>query len=133
MVMADPAPPGQPDALHNQAPVHSPPEPPLLAATSPSVTRLRPIRDIRLRRLMGVSAWALALGSSGFVLGAIALIRMMGDVPGWFEWAFGATGVFGLALIIAAFVTVRYQLVPWLLLGASTVTFVVGVVLLGSV
>ncbi|MGH8879637.1 MAG: hypothetical protein ACRD0P_20190 [Stackebrandtia sp.] len=106
---------------------------PLLAATSPSVAGLRTIPDMKQRRLIGVSAWALALGACGFVLGFVAMIRMIGDVPVWFEPVFIASGVIGLALIIAAFVTVQYHRLPWLLLGSSTVLLLVGVVLLGSV
>lgn len=105
---------------------------PLMAATRPAVAGLKTVPDLRLRRLMGVSAWALFLGSAGLVLGAIALFRMMGEMPGWFEPVFSATGVFGLILIIAAFVTVRYRLVPWMLLSASSITFAVGIVLLGT-
>ncbi|TWJ12631.1 hypothetical protein LX16_3392 [Stackebrandtia albiflava] len=81
---------------------------------------------------MGVSAWALALAVTGFVVGAIALIRLMGDMPGWFEPVFAATGVFGLLLIVAAFVTVQYRRIPWLLLGASSVTLVAGIIMLGN-
>lgn len=105
---------------------------PLLAATRPSVAGLKTVPDVRLRRLMGISVWGLFLASAGLVLGGIALIRLMGDMPSWFEPVFAGTGVFGLALVIAGFVTVKYRLVPWLLLSASSVTFVVGVVLLGT-
>ena len=109
------------------------PQQPLMQATRPAVAGLKTIPDMRLRRLMGVSAWALFLASAGLVLGVIALIRMMGDMPAWFEPVFSATGVFGLVLIIAAFITVRYRLVPWMLLGASSVTFAVGILLIGTV
>ncbi len=109
------------------------PQQPLMQATRPAVAGLKTIPDMRLRRLMGVSAWALFLASAGLVLGVIALIRMMGDMPTWFEPVFSATGVFGLVLIIAAFITVRYRLVPWMLLGASSVTFAVGILLIGTV
>ena len=106
---------------------------PLLAATAPSVAGMRTVPDLRQRRLIGVSAWALALGACGFVLGLVALIRMIGEVPVWFEPVFIASGVIGLALIIAAFVTVQYQRLPWLLLGTSTALLLAGVILLGSV
>lgn len=106
---------------------------PILAATAPAVAGLTTVTDFRQRRLIGVSAWALALGSAGFVLGVVAMIRMMTAVPMWFEPTFGGVGVIGLVLSIAAFVTVRFRRVPWLLLGGSTVAFVIGVVLLGSI
>lgn len=85
-----------------------------------------------MRRLMGVSAWALALASCGLLLGTIALLRMMAEVPAWFQPAFIGTGIFGLVLAIAAFLTVQFQRVPFLLLGASTVTLVIGIILLGQ-
>lgn len=106
---------------------------PLLAATSPSMSKLKPVTDLRQRRLIGVSAWALALGACGFVLGFVAMIRMIGEVPAWFKPSFIASGVVGLALIIGGFVTVQYHRVPWLLLGASTVLLLAGVVMLGLV
>ncbi|WP_415647676.1 hypothetical protein [Stackebrandtia soli] len=105
---------------------------PLLAATSGAVAGLRPVQDLRMRRLMGVSAWALALASCGLLLGTIALLRMMAEVPAWFQPAFIGTGIFGLVLAIAAFLTVQFQRVPFLLLGASTVTLVIGIILLGQ-
>lgn len=131
MVMPDPS-ANQQMPMGPQVP-HQSSQAPLLAAASPDVARLKSVPDVRQRRLIGASAWALALGSCGLVLGVIAMIRLMGEVPGWFEPSFVAAGVVGLALIIAAFVTVRFRLVPWVLLGASTAVFVVGVVLLGSI
>ncbi|GAA4906224.1 hypothetical protein [Stackebrandtia albiflava] len=107
---------------------HQPP-PPRQDTAAPTV---KAFPDLRMRRLMGVSAWALALAVTGFVVGAIALIRLMGDMPGWFEPVFAATGVFGLLLIVAAFVTVQYRRIPWLLLGASSVTLVAGIIMLGN-
>jgi hypothetical protein len=104
-----------------------------MAATAPSVAGLETVPDLRNRRLIGVSVWALALGCCGLVLGIVGMIRMMGDLPGWFEPAFVVTGVVGLALVVAGFVTVQYRKVPWLLLGASTVLFVIGVILLGAI
>ncbi|ADD41245.1 hypothetical protein Snas_1542 [Stackebrandtia nassauensis DSM 44728] len=110
-----------------------PTQPPLLEATSPAIAGLKTVPDLRQRRLIGVSAWALALGACGFVLGFVAMIRMIGEVPVWFKPAFITSGVLGLALIIGAFVTVQYHRLPWLLLGASTALLLVGVILLGSV
>lgn len=114
----------------------APPPPqrqPLLAATSPSLSRLKPVPDLRQRRLIGVSVWALALGICGFVLGFVAMLRMIGEVPMWFQPTFIALGVVGLALIIGGFITVQFQRLPWLLLGTSTVLLLTGVILLGSV
>lgn len=106
---------------------------PLLAATSPGLAKLKPVQDLRQRRLIGVSAWALVLGACGFVLGIVAMIRMIGEVPVWFKPAFITSGVLGLALIIGGFVTVQYQRLPWLLLGGSTALLLIGVILLGLV
>lgn len=103
---------------------------PLLAATAPSVSRARTIPSLRLRRLMGVSLWALVLAGCGLPVGAIGMFKMMGDVGAWFQPAFVSAGVVGLMLTSAAFVTVRYRTIPWWALGASTVIFVAGVVML---
>lgn len=127
--------PGVGQSLPQQQSVASPryttAQQPLMPATRPAAG-LKTVPDLRLRRLMGVSAWGLFLGIAGLVLGAIALFRLMGDMPGWFEPVFAGTGVFGLILVIASFITVRYRMIPWMLLSASSITFVIGVVLLGS-
>ncbi|MGH8792076.1 MAG: hypothetical protein ACRDXX_05440 [Stackebrandtia sp.] len=127
---AEPAP--QAWAAGEPAAVAAPP-PPLLAATAASVARAKTVPDLRIRRLMGVSAWAVTLAVAGLPLGTIGMFVTMGDTPGWFEPLFIAAGVFGLILVIVSFVTIRYRYVPWILLGASTVMFVGGVVMLGSV
>ncbi|HIV56416.1 MAG TPA: hypothetical protein H9902_00530 [Candidatus Stackebrandtia faecavium] len=91
---------------------------------------IEPVQRLRQRRLIGVCAWALFLALAGFVLGAIAMIRLMGPTPVWFEPTFSAVGVLGLFMAIAAFVTVQFRRLPWQLLGASTLTLVAGIVLL---
>ncbi|MGH8880116.1 MAG: hypothetical protein ACRD0P_22655 [Stackebrandtia sp.] len=131
MVMAQPQ--AAPPTAGPQVPHQTPPSGSKPADTAPSAGKLKAIVDLRQRRLIGASIWALALGSCGFVIGAIALIQIMSDAPGWFEPTFGAVGVIGLGLIIAAFITVQRRVVPWVLLGASTALFIVGVVLLGSI
>ena len=108
------------------------PQAPLMSATTPAVAGLKPLPDMRIRRLIGVSAWALTLAVCGLLLGTVGLARTIGEEPAWFEPAFIGTGVFGLLLAIAAFATVQIQRVPWLLLGASTVTFAIGVILLSQ-
>ncbi|GLZ76141.1 hypothetical protein Afil01_09480 [Actinorhabdospora filicis] len=90
----------------------------------------QPVPDVRLRRLMGVCAWALCLAVCGLILGLIDLILILGGkTPGWFEPAIVVTGLVGLGLAIAAFPMTRARQTPWLLLASSTVVFVTGIVL----
>ena len=90
----------------------------------------RPVPDVRLRRRMGVCAWALCLAVCGLIVGLIDLILILGGkTPGWFEPAIIVTGLLGLALAIAAFPMTRAKQTPWILLASSTVVFIIGVVL----
>ena len=104
-----------------------PTEPPHSGQAAPES---RPVPDVRLRRLMGVCAWAFCLAGCGLVLGLIDLIILFGgQAPAWFEPAIITTGLIGLALTIAAFPMTRAKHTPWILLASGTLVFVIGIVL----
>jgi hypothetical protein len=79
-----------------------------------------------LGRMLGVCAWAAALGVVGLAVAARALVALLGDeAPGWYEPTVLAGGVAGLALTAAAFLAVHHAWLPWALLSAATVPLVV--------
>ena len=72
-------------------------------------------------RMLGVCAWATALGILGIGVALRALVAMLaGQMPHWFEPAITTTGLLGIALTAAAFAAVHRRRLPWALLGAAT-------------
>ena len=117
-----------------QTSTRTPMVPTELPRTAQAAPEQRPEPDVRLRRLMGVCAWALCLAVCGLIVGLIDLILLLGGkTPGWFEPVIIVTGLVGLGLAIAAFPMTRTKQTPWLLLAASTVVFVIGIILTANV
>jgi hypothetical protein len=83
-------------------------------------------------RMLGVCAWATALGFVGVGVALRALVALLaGRTPAWFEPTITTVGMVGIALTTAAFASVHRNRLPWALLGASTVTL--GVALAANV
>jgi hypothetical protein len=102
----------------------SQPEQPLLAKRTGSP---------RMRALGIAAVWALLLCLGGLVCGTWGLIAILGGMAAdWYETTIVVVGVFGLALAAAAFPLAERRLVPWALLGGSTVTLIAGFVLTSS-
>lgn len=78
--------------------------------------------QMRLRRLAGVAVWALALVLAGSASAIVGLFHIFGDGPGWFTPAFITAGVVGMLLTMMAFATLRFKGVPWMFMGAASVT-----------
>jgi hypothetical protein len=84
----------------------------------------------RLRQLMGVCAWAAVLGGIGLVVGVRGLIGVLtANPPGWYEPAVSVVGLTGIALTVAAFLTVQRRSLPFALLGAATAVLAVALIL----
>jgi hypothetical protein len=87
----------------------------------------------RMRALGLAAAWALLLCLGGLACGVWGLIAILGGMAaGWYEPTIVVVGVFGLALAAASFPLAERKLVPWALLGGSTVTLIAGFVLTAS-
>ena len=87
--------------------------------------RQAPSGGPKLRTLAGLAGWAAALGMVGLVVGVRGLILILvSQVPHWFEPTLVIMGLVGIALTAAAFLTIRYRYVPWVLLGLSTVVLI---------
>jgi hypothetical protein len=85
--------------------------------------------DPDLRRLLGLSGWAAALGVVGLVVGVRGLVAILvGGIPGWYEPTLVVMGLVGTGVTAGAFLTVRYGRLPWYLLGAGTVVLLASIV-----
>jgi hypothetical protein len=80
-----------------------------------------PEPPMRMRHLIALCGWAAALTLLGLGVGFWAMIRLMAyGTPGWYEPVIVVTGLTGMVLAIAAFVTADKRYAPWALMGAST-------------
>ncbi|GIG57026.1 hypothetical protein Lfu02_13980 [Longispora fulva] len=84
------------------------------------------------RILAAVSVWAFVLALGGIVVGLAALVRIIAGAPGWFEPVIILVGILGMGFTVAGFVTVNRALIPWAVLGAGTLTLIVGAILTAS-
>lgn len=83
---------------------------------------------MRMRHLIALCAWAAALTILGLGVGLWAMVRLMSyGTPGWYEPVIVATGLIGICLAIASFVTADRRHVPWALMGASTAVLFVAI------
>jgi hypothetical protein len=86
-------------------------------------------RGPNLRRLAGLSGWAALLGVIGLGVGVRGLIAILvGEVPGWYQPTLIMMGLIGLGMIAGAFLTVQRGILPWLLLGASSVVLLASII-----
>ena len=75
----------------------------------------------RLRQMLGVCVWAAVLGVVGLIVGLRGFIAaLMHETPSWYEPMMGGIGGLGIALTVAAFVSVHRRRTPFILLGAAT-------------
>lgn len=84
----------------------------------------------RLRQLIGVCGWAAVLGGIGLMIGVRGYFGVLtGAAPSWYEPAFAIFGLAGVALTIGAFLTVHRARPPWIMLGLSSASLVIVMVL----
>ncbi|MGH3712896.1 MAG: hypothetical protein ACRDT4_05470 [Micromonosporaceae bacterium] len=85
---------------------------------------------LRMRHLVGLCAWAAGLTLIGLLVGLWAMLRLMSyDTPGWFEPIIVLTGLSGIGLAIASFVTIDRKTTPWALMGGSTAVLILAIIL----
>jgi hypothetical protein len=91
-----------------------------------------PDPDVRLRRLLGVSAWAALLGLIGLIIGMRIVFGIFTEMPLWYWTLIFLLGVPGVGATVAAFATLHKGQLPWKLLGAAsaaeTLTFVATII-----
>jgi hypothetical protein len=82
----------------------------------------------RLRQLVGVCVWAAVIGGVALITAIRAIIGAISATPpSWYEPWVIAVGLGGLALTVAAFVTVNRRWAPFALLGAASVLVIVAI------
>jgi hypothetical protein len=82
----------------------------------------------RLRQLVGVCVWAAVIGGVALITAMRAIIGSIGATPpSWYQPWVIAVGLSGLALTVAAFVTVNRRWAPFALLGAASVLVIVAI------
>jgi hypothetical protein len=85
------------------------------------------------RRLVGLCAWAAAVGIIGVLIGIWAAIAFLAGAPGWFLPVAGLIGVAGVGFTMGAFVTARQRQIPWALLSAATLCLIIATIVTASV
>jgi MFS family permease len=89
-----------------------------------ALTELRmpgtPDPEVRLRRLLGVCAWAMLLGLIGMMIAARIVFGIFTEMPLWYWTLIFLLGVPGIAATFAAFATLHKNHLPWKLLRAAS-------------
>jgi hypothetical protein len=74
------------------------------------------------RRLLGMSLYASMLGLLGLAVAIRGVAGIVGGhTPAWYEPTLVAAGLIGVALVVAAFLSIHRRLLPWLLLLAAAI------------
>jgi hypothetical protein len=80
-------------------------------------------------RLVGLCAWAAVIGLIGLVLAIRSAFAIISGAPGWFAPIAAIVGLIGFSSTLGAFVTARWRIAPWALLGVASLTIIVALVL----
>jgi len=80
-------------------------------------------------RLVGLCAWAAVIGLIGLVLAIRSAFAIISGAPGWFAPIAAIVGLIGFSSTLGAFVTARWRIAPWALLGAASLTIIVALIL----
>jgi hypothetical protein len=103
-----------------------------------TVTAPRPVVPERHRppdgsRLAAICGWAALLDLAGVVVGVRGGIALLAShPPHWYLTSLLISGGVGIALTACAFLTVRLERIPWLLLGGGTAALITSAVLTGA-
>ena len=73
------------------------------------------------RRVLAMSLYASVLGLGGVGVGVRGLVSVIGGVPGWYVPLLAFLGLFSVALVVGAFLSIHQRVLPYLLLAAAAV------------
>jgi hypothetical protein len=74
------------------------------------------------RRLLAMSLYAAILGLAGVGVGLKGMVSVVGGgAPGWYVPLLAFLGLFSIALVVGAFLSIHRRALPYLLLIAATV------------
>jgi hypothetical protein len=80
-------------------------------------------------RLVGLCAWAAVIGLIGLVLAIRSAFAIISGAPGWFAPIAAIVGLIGFSSTLGAFITARWRVAPWALLGVASLTIIVALIL----
>ncbi|WP_432831257.1 hypothetical protein [Dactylosporangium sp. CA-092794] len=83
------------------------------------------------RHIAAVCAWAAALGLGGMAVALRAFVGLIAQYRGWYGPTVVTVGLLGLACTIGAFASVHRRRLPFALLGAASVSLLIGWVITG--
>jgi hypothetical protein len=79
-------------------------------------------------QLVGICAWATALGLAGLLIAIRGLVGIIGGyTASWYEPALVSVGMVGIVLTVLAFMAIQRRYLPWIMLGAATVALGVNI------
>ena len=105
----------------------------LRTATGPRPVVSAPRRAPTGSRLVAICAWAALLDLAGVVVGVRGGIALLAShPPHWYLPSLLISGGVGIALTACAFLTVRQQRIPWLLLCGGTAALITSAVFTGT-
>jgi hypothetical protein len=79
-------------------------------------------------QLVGICAWATALGLAGLLIAIRGLVSIIGGyTASWYEPALVSVGMVGIVLTVLAFMAIQRRYLPWIMLGAATVALGVNI------
>ncbi|MEV0396191.1 hypothetical protein [Polymorphospora rubra] len=82
------------------------------------------------RRMVGLCAWATALGLVGMAVALRGLYAILsGTDPVWYEPTLIVGGLAGITLTVGGFLSIQRRRLPWLMLGGATVPLLLNLVL----
>jgi hypothetical protein len=81
-------------------------------------------------QMVGICAWATALGVVGLVVALRGLIAIIGGhTPAWYEPALISAGTAGILLTVGAFLSIHRTFLPWIMMGLATIPLTVSIAL----
>ena len=83
------------------------------------------------RHLAAVCGWAAVLGLGGMAVALRAFVGLIGAYRAWYAPTVIVIGLIGLTCTIAAFASVHQRRLPFALLGAASVSLVLGWIVTG--
>jgi hypothetical protein len=87
----------------------------------------------RARWLVGVCAWAAALGLGGMAVALRALVGLMTVGASWYGPTVVTIGLTGLLCTVGAFASVHRRRMPWIMLGIASVALLIDWIITGAV
>jgi hypothetical protein len=105
----------------------------LRTTTAPRPVVPQPQRPPTGGRLAAICGWAAVLALAGVVVGVRGGIALLASQPPhWYLPSLLISGGVGIALTACAYLTVRQERIPWLLLGGGTAALITSAVFTGT-